>query len=242
MIPFIDIHTHMGHDESETITVQNFYPGEEFPAFKGRNFYSVGLHPWNIESPEENNFKLNLIKEVIGFDHVLFIGECGLDKKVGGDFKEQLRVFEAQAWIAEEMQKPLIIHCVKAYKEVAEMHKVIHPTVCWIFHGYNGSLEFTRQLAAMNIMFTFGKFLFYPASKALDSFLYLPLERLFFETDESVCHVAKMYTQAAELKKIPLEALKKAMFDNFNNIENIRKTREYHPLLDWLKKMFLHNI
>lgn len=241
-IPYIDIHTHMGHDESETVTVQNFFPGEKFPAFKGRNFYSLGLHPWNIKSPEENNFQLSLIKEVIGFDHVIFIGECGLDRKTGGDFSEQLRVFEAQAQIAEEFKKPLIIHCVKAYNEVFEVYKKILPKVPWILHSYNGSLELTRQLSHFNIMFTFGKYLYYPASKAIEAFQWLPLERIFLETDESNCHVEKIYSKAAELKNTGIEEIKKSMFENFNNLENIRKNREELHALLWLKKHFLHNI
>ena len=113
-IPFIDIHTHPFRNEKDTITVQNIYPGEGFAAFSGRNFYSVGLHPWHIKSYPENNEALVMVEDALEFDHVIFIGECGLDKNCGTDFNEQFRVFEAQAFMAEEYRKPLIIHCVKA--------------------------------------------------------------------------------------------------------------------------------
>ena len=241
-LPFIDIHTHMGHNEPETVTVQNFFPGEKFPVFTGRNFYSVGLHPWNIKTEEENNFELQLVSEVMSYDHVIFVGECGLDKKVVSDFSEQQRVFEAQAWIAEEFQKPLIIHCVKAYNEIIEMHKKIVPSVPWILHGYNGSIEITKKLVNHNFVFTFGKYLFYPASKALESFKYLPFDKLFLETDESKCNVEKIYKQAAELRNTDLEELKKMMIENFNRLEIVNKNRDLIPALGWLRKMFLNHI
>lgn len=220
-LPYIDIHTHLHRPEKETVTVQNIFPGEGFAAFSGRNFYSVGLHPWHIKSPEENNEWLLQIEDAVGFDHVIFIGECGLDKKVENDFNEQLRIFEAQAFMAEEIKKPLIIHCVKAYNEVILMQKKLHPEMSWVMHGYNGSLEISKQLLDNNFLFSFGGNLFKMGAKAIDSFKFLPLERIFFETDEYEGDVEIMYQKGAELKGISVEMLKEAIWKNFNRIENV---------------------
>ena len=62
-VPYIDIHTHPFRNETNTITVQNIYPGDGFAAFTGRNFYSVGLHPWHIGTKEENNKALQMVEE-----------------------------------------------------------------------------------------------------------------------------------------------------------------------------------
>ena len=220
-LPYIDLHTHLYRPERETITVQNIFPGEGFGAFTGRNFYSVGLHPWHIKTPEENNELLLQVEDAVEFDHVIFIGECGLDKKVENDFNEQLRIFEAQAFMSEEVKKPLIIHCIKSYNEVIQMHKKLHPQMSWIMHGYNGSPETTKQLVDNNFLFSFGGNLFKQGAKAIDSFKYLPLERIFFETDEYEGDVEKMYQRGAELKEISLEKLKEAVWKNFNRIENV---------------------
>ncbi len=80
-IPYIDIHTHSIQNDPEIISVQNIFPGKEFAAFLGRNFYSLDLHPWHVRSPEENNEMLVLVEQSLEFDHVIFIGECGLIKK-----------------------------------------------------------------------------------------------------------------------------------------------------------------
>lgn len=219
-IPFIDIHSHSFRPERETITVQNIFPGEGFAAFSGRNFYSIGLHPWHIKTPKENNEMLLQVEEALEFDYVIFVGETGLDKRTDTDFKEQKRVFEAQAIIAEEFQRPLIIHCVKAYNEILEIHSRIKPYMTWIFHGYNGSVEMTRQIANQNFLFSFGEILFLPGTKAIDSFKILPLNKIFFETDEYEGGVEHMYKQGARLKNIPEKEIAMAVWDNFNRVEN----------------------
>lgn len=219
-IPFVDIHTHLSRTEKEAITVQNIFPGEGFAAFSGRNFYSVGLHPWHIKTPGENNKMLAQVEDALGFDHVIFVGEAGLDKRGKTCFEEQKRVFEAQAFMAEEYRKPLIVHCVKAYNEVMEAHKKMAPKMTWIFHGYNGSVEMTRQLATRDFLFSFGDILFLPGAKAIESYKILPLNKIFFETDEYDGVVGQMYKQGARLKNIPEEEIVMAVWDNFNRIEN----------------------
>lgn len=218
-VPYIDIHTHPYHNKKDTVTVQNIYPGDGFAGFTGRNFYSVGLHPWHIGTKNENNKALQLIEEALEFDHVILVGEAGLDKLANTDFDEQKRVFEAQAYMAEEYEYPLIIHCVKALNEVIELRKKMSPVMPWILHAYNGSIEITKQLAGMNFMFSFGESLFRSNSKGIESFKYLDLDLLFFETDEQEMEVEQVYKQGAKLKEIPIEHLKTAIWNNFNRIE-----------------------
>lgn len=219
-VPYIDLHTHSSHKERETITVQNIYPGEGFAAFSGRNFYSVGLHPWHIGNRDENNASLQMVEEALEFDHVIFVGETGLDKNIQNDFDEQKRVFEAQAFMAEEYQYPLIIHCVKAYNEVVELRKKMNPVMPWIFHGYNGNLQMTKQLLDKGFLFSFGESLFRSNSRAAESLQYLPLHKIFFETDELDHDVDLIYEQGAKIKNIPVGILKNEVWKNFNRIEN----------------------
>lgn len=219
-VPYVDIHTHSFQKEKETVLVQNIYPGEEFAVFSGRNFYSTGLHPWHIKTENENNEALQIVEAALEFGHVICVGETGLDKLRDTDFKEQQRVFEAQAYIAEEYQYPLIIHCVKAVNEVIELRKKMDPAMAWIMHAYNGSPEQTKQLLELGFMFSFGKGLFRQQSKGIESFKQIPLNKLFFETDNSEQEVEEIYKQGALLKEIPLDILKLAVWENFNRIEN----------------------
>lgn len=220
-LPYIDIHTHHEKDRKDLVKVVNLFPGEDIPVFSGKNFYSVGLHPWKIKAKQENNNFLQMMEDALEFDHVLFAGECGLDKITGTDFEEQKRIFLAQAMMAEEYQKPLIIHCVRAYNEIMELYNSQHPSVPWILHGYSGSRELTEQFSKKQFYFSFGKLLFKENAKAIDSFRALPLQKIFIETDEFKGSIEEIYAQAAEIKNLSVEELKKAVWTNFNRLENV---------------------
>ena len=219
-VPFIDIHTHPNRIEMETIIVQNIFPGDGFAAFTGRNFYTVGLHPWHLNTPEENNKMLHMLEDALEFDHVCFVGECGLDKKVAVDFEEQIRVFRAQVFIAEEFKRPVIIHCVKAYNEIFELHRKLHPEMPWIMHGYRGNVQTTQLLGKRGIFFSFGESLFDENSKSIESLKCLPMEKIFFETDEYNGDVEQIYERAAILKNVSLDILKSEVWNNFHRIES----------------------
>ena len=220
-LPFIDIHTHHVHKRNAVVQVLNLMPGDPIPAFTGRNFYSAGLHPWKLLSAEENNNRLLMLEDALEFDQVIFLGECGLDKATDTDYKEQLRVFKAQAFMAEEYQKPLIIHCVKSWNEVFEIYRTNPPSVPWIFHGYNGSPELIKQYFRNNIWFSFGEWLLKEHTKTIESLKILPIERVFFETDEFEGSVEMVYEKAAAILELPLESLKESIWENFNRIENV---------------------
>lgn len=219
-VPFIDVHTHPNHVESDTIIVQNIFPGEGFTAFTGRNFYSVGLHPWHLKTPDENNEMLHMVEDALEFDHVCFVGECGLDKKVKVDFEEQIRVFSAQIFISEKFKRPLIIHCVKAYNEILGLRQKFHPEMPWIMHGYRGNAQITQQFGKHGIFFSFGVSLFDDNSKSIESLKYLPMEKIFFETDEFDGSVEQIYKRASLLKNVSLNIMKTEVRNNFNRIES----------------------
>ncbi|WP_340112353.1 TatD family hydrolase [Maribellus mangrovi] len=218
-VPYIDIHTHSTRFTKDTVTVQNIFPGEGFAPFSGRNFYSVGLHPWHISTEEENNEALQMVEEALEFDHVIFVGEAGLDKRSETNFAEQQRVFKAQAFMAEEYQYPLLIHCVKAYNEVFELRRKMQPAMPWILHSYSGGLEITEQLLKFKFLFSFGSLLFNQNAKVLETFKWLPLDKIFFETDELEEHVSVVYKRGAELRGLSADALREVVWKNFNRIE-----------------------
>lgn len=164
---------------------------------------------------------MQMMEDALELDHVIFVGECGLDKLAKTNFDEQIRVFKAQAFMAEEYQKPLIIHCVKALNEIIELHKKSNPSVPWIFHAYNGSPELTEQLHDKNFLFSFGKAILHSDSKVAQSLKMLPLEKIFFETDEYEGTVEEIFRRGSELKGLNIEVLKQAVWENFNKIENI---------------------
>ncbi|MBN2634856.1 MAG: TatD family hydrolase, partial [Prolixibacteraceae bacterium] len=117
-------------------------------------------------------------------------------------------------------KRPVIIHCVRAYNEILELHIKLKPETPWILHGYTGGPILTKQLAKRGFNFSFGKSLFNPKSKSIESFRWLPLDRIFLETDEFEGNVEEVYKQAAQLKEVSPELLKQEVWNNFNIVES----------------------
>ena len=107
---------------------------------------------------------------------VVAVGEAGLDAVRGGDAAIQEDVFVRQALLAEKVEKPLVVHCVRRYGRILELHKAISPRQLWIIHGFRGKPELARQLSAAGIGISLA--LPRPEIEAI-----VPPSLLFHETD-----------------------------------------------------------
>ncbi|MBP1640342.1 MAG: TatD-related deoxyribonuclease [Bacteroidetes bacterium] len=180
------------------ITIYNLSPSEAVSAHNKR-VISVGLHPWNIGADWKK--QLQILGESAGREHVVLIGEAGLDKLCKTDFDLQQTVFLRQIELAEEIKKPLIIHCVKAWQELTAIHKKVIPSVPWILHGFRGKPELAKQLLELGFYLSFGE------KFNEESLRITPLERLCTETDESKLTIDEIYSKIAETKETSIELL-----------------------------------
>lgn len=169
---FADIHSHSGIGPD---TITSIEPGQEMLSEPGMAWYSVGIHPWNTETPvaEETFEKL---RRQAAAPRVVAIGEAGLDALRGGEDRYQEEVFLRQAQIAEELGKPLIIHCVRRYGRIMDLHRMLAPKQLWVIHGFRGKAELARQLAASGIGISL-------QSERADIEAVVPPALLFRETD-----------------------------------------------------------
>ena len=210
---YIDIHTHTWQNDPEVTSVVNIFPQEQdkllLPAL-----FSVGLHPWNIllSDPDE---QMKLVQTSAMQTKVIAIGETGLDKTIVIPFNIQCSVFEKHLKLAEENKKAVIIHCVRSYSEMLAFRKKADLSVPWIFHWFNSTLQTAEALIHKNCYLSFGHMLFNEQSKAQQVFKELPLERVFFETDDAGYNIQAVYEYAALLRNIPVEQLKTRIMDNF---------------------------
>lgn len=189
----IDIHAHNSTDIAGTI----FNSGCNY--ITGRNI-SIGIHPWHIN----DNWKSELasIAEWAKFTNVVAIGECGLDMlKSPADIELQEEIFLAHAQLAEEMQKPLIIHCVKAYDRLMALRKELKPRQAWIIHGFRGKPQLAAQLVNAGFNISLGERFNPDSAKAI------PTDKLFIESDESSLPIIDIYTAVAKAKEMTTEQL-----------------------------------
>lgn len=214
-----DIHTHdtpsaTSDDEDSSLQQVNFilnvYPlGFEYAKDSNTcQWFSCGVHPWYSEEAEP---QIKFLKEIANDSRIIAIGEAGYDKLKGPDLQIQRDVFEQQVELSEHLQKPLIIHCVKAWDELLATHKKYRPKQAWIIHAYRGKAELTKQLLHHGFYLSIGE------KYNLESLQLIPLNKLFFETDTTELSVSEVYQQVADDLNIEVEDLALQIEENIKN-------------------------
>ena len=215
---FIDIHTHQIPAGTGKLFIMNRFPENHLTDLPPGGFFSIGLHPWFIGSNNAYRKQLQLLEEMLGREGVVAVGECGLDKACQTDCQLQLDVFLRQCEIAEALNKPVIIHSVRAWNDIFHLKRKFRPKVPWILHGYNGNELVTKQLIQQDLFFSFGNALLDEKSPARKSLVLVPVEKIFFETDEDLSPVSAMYEAAAEILDIKTARLAERVEWNFRNV------------------------
>ena len=121
------------------------------------------------------------------------------------DFLLQKVIFLKQVQWANELQKPLIIHCVKAHEDVLQLLSKHQNKVPVIFHGFNKNKELALKIISKGYYISFGKDLQHQRVRELMASL--SPENLFLETDDSETEIEKIYTLAAEALQITEDSL-----------------------------------
>lgn len=212
MMIYCDIHTHQVSQIPDDIFIMN--TGIELPVEQeGKdNWLSLGLHPWYIVNAQE---QLDQLKQNVLDARVVAIGEAGIDKLINIPLSVQKDVFLAQAYLAETVEKPLIIHCVKAWQELLAAKKEINPRMPWIIHGFRGNEKLTDQLISQGFYLSFGLY-FNPKS-----LLVAWPKHIFIETDDKKISIRDVYTHIAVSLSVPLERLTSQLRDNVRHIFSI---------------------
>ena len=188
MSRYIDIHTH------------------HFTA-RHTELRAAGIHPWDAEKAE--------LQEQM-FSGAEAIGEIGLDYACDVDRSKQEELFRAQLAIAEMMQLPVVLHCVRAFAPTLEILKNYHLKAV-IFHGFIGSKEQAAEAVKQGYFLSFGEGVKRSPKTAI-ALQSIPLENLFLETDESRLPIEEIYSIAAEIRGEDMETIINAITNNYNRL------------------------
>ena len=198
---FINIHRHTPARSNEWV-IHSLYQDFEKTALPGS--YSIGLHPWYIQASSWRQAFMQL-QQYSRQQQVLAIGECGLDKVCKIPLTLQEEVFAAQILWANEINKPLVIHCVRAFEEVTTLLKKHQNKVPVIFHGFNKNRVLAEKLIEKGYWLSLGKALLHENMQEV--FAALPLDKIFLETDDATAGIESIYQSAAAIKNISTEQL-----------------------------------
>lgn len=194
------MHSHNAPSPNEWM-IQNLHDHWEKAAMPGR--FSIGIHPWHIVLNGQE--QLRQLEQWGTHPHVLAIGECGLDKICSTDFSLQQEVFNGQIRLANSIQKPLVIHCVRAWEEVFSLLKKQGNTVPVIFHGFAKNAVMARRIISEGYYLSFGKAL--QQERVRECLGTIPSDRFFLETDDAALSIETVYDLAASTLSIDHNSL-----------------------------------
>lgn len=208
-----DIHTHNEKiylDEVDSYKqIINIYPEQYDEVYTDQLFFSCGIHPWYSENVEK---QLDALSGLALQKRVVAIGEIGYDKMKGKELNVQQHIFELQAEIAESVEKPVVIHCVKAWDWLLMSKKRIEPKQPWVIHGYRGNYQLAEQLLSKGFYFSLG----YHFNEAVVH--KIPENRLLLETDTLDISVKAVYEKMSNILNVPLDVLTKRIEKNAETV------------------------
>jgi TatD DNase family protein len=211
---YIDIHTHSDHFDADTRSVRNTIAGKETPPSNGR-YYTVGMHPWYLE-PRYLAEHAAIFKQQSEHHHCIGIGEFGLDLLCNTPIRLQEEVFMMHVARSEELQKPIILHIVRAFQEVLRLRQISAPTQPWIIHGFRKNQEVATRLLDRGFYLSFGSHVLHPTDPLIAVIQTMPIDRLFLETDNASVPISEIYRAVAEIRRMELNLLQKQMELNWN--------------------------
>jgi len=165
-----------------------------------------GLHPWLI--PEAGGDWLAPLGQLLR-DTRSGVGECGLDALKPPSLAEQAEVLKRQLELAVLLDRPVSLHCVKAWGPLLDILRASRP-LRFLVHSYAGSADMTRELAALGGYFSFGPAILDERRlKARAALAEVPRERLLFESEAPQAEgapaavLARVHAGAEELLGLP---------------------------------------
>ena len=187
-----DIHTHNTQTQAQTID-------------------TVGIHPWHALGAD-----ISAIESAVADADA--VGEIGLDFACNVSREAQMVIFRTQLALAERHEKPVVLHCVRAFEDVMKIVADYHLKAV-IFHGFIGSIEQAQRAVKQGYYLSFGERTF-RSPKTIEAMRSTPLSSLFVETDDSPTPIEDIYAKIAELRGISVAELATAIEENFNRFFN----------------------
>ncbi|UDQ98647.1 TatD family hydrolase [Lentisphaerota bacterium WC36G] len=231
----INFHTHSQYSTPTNSEILKIYSYDFYEITRAKeNLFNIpvtiGIHPWYISGDFEFQLKqfIDFVNKTMNNNNFLAIGECGLDRSSHAimPFEIQTIVFAEQLKLANKINKPIIVHCIKSYPEVIKLRKDLNlQHLTMIFHNYNANEQITNELLKnKNNYFSFGIQLL--ENKKLQSLLKkIPLNQIFFETDniDDDIKLAQLYQFAVNELKVAdnVRTLSYIIEDNFTHIFKI---------------------
>ena len=214
-----------GVEESDWESVLQL--NKRYPDFMTPSF---GLHPWYVK-----NRSADWLKKLEGYltQTPSGVGEVGLDFALT-DYEEteQTDVFVQQLTLARKYQRPVSIHCRKAWEALVRIVKKEGPFASGgLVHSYSGAVDFIPSLCQANLSISFsGSITRSNNKRGHRALLAVSLERLLIETDSpdiplagdmglnEPANLTRVAQAVANIRQVPLAQIIHITQENTKNI------------------------
>lgn len=185
-----------------------------------------GISPNDIpETKEEFNNQLEQLRKIAKEKKVVAIGEIGLDYYWNKENKQmQEYAFKEQIKLANELNKPIVIHTREAVNDTLDILKNKQKAEkAGVFHCCPFNRELVKEALKLGFYISFaGPTTFKNSKNAEEIANLVPLDRMLIETDSPYLSPEPYRGKRNDSKKVKLIADKIAAFRK-NSIEEIAK-------------------
>lgn len=220
---WIDFHTHNERFDKQVLGVVSLeaeHAVHRMAFHESNTLFTVGLHPWRLDT-NEAVFKrrLNLLRNLAKRPYVVGLGEAGLDRLHGPGLECQCKYFSSFLALADELNKTVVVHCVRCFPELLAIKKLFPDRVRLMIHGFDAKTPLLEQLIRHNCRISLGP-RGVERDDVMDWFRNNPgyLSALCLETDDSGIDIKTVYEQAARRLQIAPDELSRIMQDNFKTL------------------------
>jgi TatD DNase family protein len=210
------------------VTLEDFGPmADKVAAFDDVSM-SCGLHPLYIA---KNSCDFDQLAQICARPDVVAVGETGLDYFYDKEHHERQRTsFAAHIALANEVNKPLIIHTRDARKDTIDMLRDGQAERCGgVLHCFTETQAMAEQALELNFYISISGIVTFANAKELRQVVqHLPLDRLLIETDapwlapvphrgkeNEPAYVTEVAACIAKLKNVTVEEVAAVTRDNF---------------------------
>lgn len=191
---------------------------------------ALGIYPIDALKMSDEEIEQEIEFILKNKSRIAAIGEVGIDFKEDGDNKErQKRIFEKFIKLANELNKPIIVHSRKAEKECVEILENSNIKKV-IMHCFSGKFSLVQRIIGNGWFLSIPTNVIY-SEQFQENVRKIDIKNLLCETDAPYLHpqrkgenepvnVIESYKKIAELKGLPLKEVEKRIEENYYSLFN----------------------
>jgi TatD DNase family protein len=196
---------------------------EQYPEFN----FALGIHPYFLKSYKPQH--LQDLRHQLENSSAIAVGECGIDGSLP-DLPLQQSIFQAHVEIANDFNKPLIVHHRKSHHLILQTFANIKPQCGGVIHAFSGSKQDALKYIELGFKLGIGGTITYPrANKTRIAVSDLPLESLVLETDSPDMPINGYQGQRNEPKRLMKVAESLAQLKN-TSVDNVAEQTQLNTI------------